>query len=481
VTVIDAFGGPGGWDIAARTLGVEPLGIELDQAACATRAAAGLRTEQADVAARDPRTFAPVEGLIASPPCQAFSMAGQGAGRRALGAYEETILGVWERGVWAIDIEWLDEQCGDPRAHLVLEPLRWAIELKPMWVCLEQVEPVLPLWQAMARVLRLSGYSAWTGIMRAEMYGVPQTRRRAILIARRDGVEARRPPPTHQRYLPPEKRWEDEPTGSLFAAPRGRRVHPEDHALLPWVSMAEALGWDSSEAVGFPRLNDLDDGGEYRERDLRDASEPAFALTEKSRSWARFRSNDQANATVRDLDEPAPTITGGHDHNERVWVVDTGNTRSGTRPQGRKRPADEPAPTVTSRADQLEWTRGEPPTAYNSRDQKDGRTGTINRRRGVDEPAPTIAGESRNDSWVHDRPATTVNCDPRISEPGHHDSEQSGSQQANAIRVTVQEASVLQSFDRDYPWQGTRTKRFEQIGNACPPLLAAAILREVIS
>lgn len=350
---------------------------------------------------------------------------------------------------------------------------------------------------------------------------------------------ARPPAPTHQRYI--ASRTSGEATLTLFEPPDPQRiVDPGEAHLLPWVSMAEALGWDeggdvqhrrggerldeawSSDRpsdtvttridrwmVGFPRRADTPsnrstgsveiDGEEYRERDLRSADEPAQHLTEKARSWRRYsmRATNQPHASVRGAEEPAPTIAAGHSTAARVWVVDTGNTRGGTRDEGRWRAADDPAPAVTTRADQLEWRDSEgPPEAYGGRQQRDGRTGKPNATRPLDAPAPTIAGESRNDAWIREReseprdpdwpskrPATTVAGDPRLAQPGHKNDEanpDSPGRMEGAIRVSEYEAAVLQGFPADWPWQGSRTSRFQQIGNAIPPPLARAILAALL-
>ncbi|MFD4937310.1 DNA cytosine methyltransferase [Streptomyces virginiae] len=45
-----------------------------------------------------------------------------------------------------------------------------------------------------------------------------------------------------------------------------------------------------------------------------------------------------------------------------------------------------------------------------------------------------------------------------------------------AIRITPEEAGILQSFPSAYHWQGKKGQRFSQIGNAVPPLFAAHLI-----
>lgn len=194
---VDLFAGPGGWDVAARSLGLHVLGIEWDHAACKTRRAAGLPTIESDVREYGPADFPSVQGLIASPPCPTFSMSGNGSGRREL----EAILA----GVKTLSAEQEVDYSlfSDDRTGLTLEPLRWALAAARSghpfrWLAFEQVPAVLPIWQAMGDVLHAESYGVATGVLRTEDFGVPQTRKRAILIARLDGKVAL-PVPIHDR------------------------------------------------------------------------------------------------------------------------------------------------------------------------------------------------------------------------------------------------------------------------------------------
>ena len=382
--VIEKFAGPGGMSEGLRLAGIDPgltIGIENSRDACDTAIKAGHPRVLADVTTLDPIMFARQygfpTGLHGSPPCQGFSPAGLGVGRKDTGVILQAIERIGHGEDPQLVVEWLRSVAQDDKSALCLEPLVWALILKPEWISMEQVATVLPLWEAVAKVLAAKGYSVWVGNVQAEQFGVPQTRKRAILLASRVR-KVGAPVPTHSKF-------------------HNRDPFKLDPGVHGWIPMAEALGWGMThrpyhtvaagtksggadpqmiggsgaragiakerregrwieKGVGFPRRFDggsggplVIDGEEYRARDLRMGNLPSFTITEKARSW-----------NVYDID----------------------------------------------------------------------RTET---------PA-----EARD-----------------------------------AVRLTVEDAGVLQSFPRDYAWQGTRTSQFQQVGNAVPPLLGEAMIRHV--
>lgn len=462
---VDLFAGPGGWDVALRVLGLNPLGIEWDEAAYETRQAAGLMTIRADVAKECPLDYTPCDLLLGSPPCPTFSRAGKGDGIADMPLVYEAATAA-ARGKPVPPLPWRDE-----RSALVVEPLRWAVLLEPRFLAWEQVPDVLPFWEHCADLLRRRGYNVWTGNLYAEQHGVPQTRKRAILLADREEPVAP-PKPTHARYVKPKKERE-EPV--LFAAPREveRIVRPEDRDLLPWVSMAEALGWGDGTVEHTQRDSTT---GDYAERG---ADEPAFTVATNADRW-KFRNGNQENAAIRDECEPAPTIHFGKAINQVEWVYDRRQSGGDGTPVG-PRPASDPAPTLTASGlakGRDQWTRERPaPTIVTTRRSS---KGILIGRQLPEGEGENVGGRNWGGGGPqpHECPATTVAGDPRLSSRTHH---HHGEQNAHAIRVSLEEAAILQSFPPDYPFQGTKSKQFEQVGNAVPPLLAHAILSALLA
>lgn len=258
---VGLFAGPGGICRGLDACGIASTGIEWDDNAVATRLAAGMKTAHGDVRAYGPADFPDATGLTGGPPCQTFTVTGNGSGRQAL----PTILAATKRMAARDTTPYSFE---DERTALVLEPLRWALAAMDLGrpyetILLEQVQQVQPVWDAYAEALTAEGYSVATGVLRTEQYGIPQTRRRAVLIARLGGPVAL-PAPTHRPY---------------------RKVvaqHEGDPGLLPWVSMGEVL----DRPAPFTVISNYGTGGDPKNRGRRTSAEPAATVTGKI---SRFR------------------------------------------------------------------------------------------------------------------------------------------------------------------------------------------------
>jgi len=177
---ISLFSGAGGMDIGIRDAGFNILAeIEFDKHCCATLEANAKRQGrsthviQADIRTIDPHVLmkelnlkkGTLDLLFGGPPCQSFSLAGKQLGLR------------------------------DDRGLLLFEIIRFAEEIQPQVILLEQVKGLLSskgsqnrrgeVFERFLSLMEAINYTPKWRVILAADYGVPQIRERLFVIATR--------------------------------------------------------------------------------------------------------------------------------------------------------------------------------------------------------------------------------------------------------------------------------------------------------
>lgn len=168
ISAVDVFCGAAGLSLGLQQSGIKiAAGIDLDPACrYPFEENIGARFVERDVAAMELTEVAELFGdartrvLAGCAPCQPFS--GYTTRRRSI----------------------------DSRWQLLFEFLRIAVDIRPEVVTLENVPrlALLPLWQQFVTGLKQCGYQVAWQVVDAAQHGVPQSRRRLVLLASRNGV-----------------------------------------------------------------------------------------------------------------------------------------------------------------------------------------------------------------------------------------------------------------------------------------------------
>lgn len=174
--VVSLFAGAGGFSFGFSQAGLKPrFGAEINRDACwSYELNVGSPCHQIDLSTIDPKAIKKLANgdqpfiVIGGPPCQGFSTAGP-------------------------------RNASDPRNRLIFNYLAIVEELSPRWFIFENVEGLLTSGsgQDLARLVRefvVLGYSVRLQKVNLAAYGVPQTRKRVLIIGNRMGVDFDFPP-----------------------------------------------------------------------------------------------------------------------------------------------------------------------------------------------------------------------------------------------------------------------------------------------
>ncbi len=207
IRTIDLFAGAGGLTLGFHlaNLGFVPvMAVEIDQAAASTFKR-NFGCEVIDAPIQTVERFPEAEVIVGGPPCQGFSPLGRDRDDASRALLNE----LWQEYI---------------RAVRQVRPRAFVIENVPEFQKSEQFGMLLA---ALKRERRLKGYKVAYGVVNAADYGVPQRRRRGLLIASLDQQPVWPPQPTHGDNSPEGTAWRTvrEAIGDLPLEPTGQDWH----------------------------------------------------------------------------------------------------------------------------------------------------------------------------------------------------------------------------------------------------------------
>jgi DNA (cytosine-5)-methyltransferase 1 len=317
------FSGGEGVGIGAKLAGVQHAwGVECDPEIAGVAQQNGFAVTVGDVTQVNPQSFPYVDILHASPPCPNFSAAKTGG--------KET----------AQDIA-LAEAVG-----------RFVSTLSPRFFTLENVYQYRKSesWRIIAETLHALGYAFNYWHLCAADYGVPQTRRRMIVIARRDGRMPQPPEATHAPIEEISPMFDDRQPwigwyeaiedlipdlpDSEFAPWQMERLPEELRSFLATTRNANGevpprLGQEPSLTVGacdyknMPRAFILSNAATQWGDGVHGAQEPSLTVSQQHAGRLRaFIVNESSSMEIRQSDQPTATqVASDRSGNQRAYVA----------------------------------------------------------------------------------------------------------------------------------------------------------------
>jgi DNA (cytosine-5)-methyltransferase 1 len=423
-TITTIFSGGEGVGAGARMAGLIHLGgIEIDNDIAQVARDNNFDTITADVLTVDPALLPVPDILHASPVCTRASVANSNG--------EESEL---------------DIDAAKKTAEFITV-------MRPRIFTLENVYPYrhFQSFKLICDALRQTGYSFDYWHLNSADYGVPQTRRRLVLIAKLDGGMNRikKPVPTHHNPKDYDSRQM-----SLFAPSTKSWVgwYQAIEDLIPFLPESEFAPWqlerlpdEIKESICWLNPNTNTNGDGYRAISQPSTTVPIFGVEQARAFILDGKLNETTHLTKRDGEKPVFAVTTSHNNRDvRAYIVDQLN---GSREISTNRNDGEPMFTVS-----IYSTKHSQPRAYlfgNNANDTSGADIYI----GKDDPAQTVrtpGGGRVRRAWLS---------------------------QGRVVKMTPHALARFQSFPEWYRFPDENSLAMKVIGNAVPPLLAYHMLR----